>query len=138
MTRARLPRTALAATAAATAAALALPLAAPTAPVAHAAPGSSGSSSAGEYRIDPNDPSIDVPERAPLGSAYTGIAPITFALAAGLTFTAVLVLIDATPALRQAVDNLAAQAGLSHLRGSSEGNRIFDVPNGPPLLPVLL
>ena len=69
-----------------------------------------------------------VPEQPPLGSAYTGSAPISLTIAALATFVSVQLLIDAIPPLRQAFDQVANQAGLSHVYGSSEGNRIFDVP----------
>ena len=67
--------------------AVALPLAAPAAPAnAQAAifelsSGSSRGSSEHNYRIDPNDPSIQVPDQPALGSAYTGAAPVSLALA---------------------------------------------------------
>lgn len=90
--------------------------------------GSSKGSSKIDYEKDPNDPSIDVPKKTPLGSAYTGSAPLSIALAVGLTALAVQLVVDAVPPLRQAVDDAARAAGLEWVPGSSEGNRIFDVP----------
>lgn len=92
---------------------------------------SSGSSRGGsniDYQMDPNDPSVQVPEQAPLGSAYTGSAPLSIALAVGLTAVAVQLVVDSVPQLRAAVDDVARSAGLEWVPGSSEGNRIFDVP----------
>ncbi|WJZ06541.1 hypothetical protein CGLAUT_00060 [Corynebacterium glaucum] len=80
-----------------------------------------------DYRLDPDNPGVDVPKQTPLGSAYTGIAPISLALALAAAAAALQVIVDATPPLRQAVDNAAAQFGLSQVAGSSEGNRIIDV-----------
>lgn len=81
--------------------------------------------SAGDYR-DPGD--FTVPPQPALGSIYSGSAPLTIGLAIAATAALGQLLIDATPALRQSVDQLAAQAGLQWAPGSSEGNRIFDVP----------
>lgn len=90
--------------------------------------GSSGSSSSKvpEGKVPEDGPKV--PEQPALGSAYTGSAPLSLGIAAAATFIAVQLLIDATPPLRQAVDDIAKQAGLSGVYGSSEGNRIFDVP----------
>lgn len=80
-----------------------------------------------DYRLDPDNPGVDVPKQTPLGSAYTGIAPVSLAIALAATVAALQVIVDVTPPLRQAVDNAAAQFGLSQVPGSSEGNRIIDV-----------
>lgn len=90
--------------------------------------GSSRNNSKIDYQMDPNDPSIQVPEKTPLGSAYTGNAPVSIALAVGLTAVAVQLIVDSVPQLRTAVDDAARSAGLEWAPGSSEGNRIFDVP----------
>ncbi|CAM4358391.1 MULTISPECIES: hypothetical protein [Corynebacterium] len=87
---------------------------------------SAGSSKVPEGKVPADGP--QVPEQPPLGSAYTGSAPISLTIAALATFVSVQLLIDAIPPLRQAVDQIANQAGLSHVYGSSDGNRIFDVP----------
>ncbi|CAM3178248.1 hypothetical protein [Corynebacterium gottingense] len=117
--------------AALTAAALAIAVPAPAhAGVSELSSGSStsssGSSKIPEGKVPADGP--QVPEQPPLGSAYTGSAPISLTIAALATFVSVQLLIDAIPPLRQAVDQVANQAGLSHVYGSSEGNRIFDVP----------
>lgn len=124
--------TAAALTAAALSAALASTLAAPPAQAQNGlgevlAASSRGSSQppAGGYR-DPGD--FTVPPQPALGSAYSGSAPLTIGFAIAATAVLGQLLIDATPALRQAVDQLAAQAGLQWAPGSSEGNRIFDIP----------
>lgn len=80
-----------------------------------------------DYRLDPDNPGVDVPKQTPLGSAYTGIAPVSLAIALAATVAALQVIVDVTPPLRQAVDSAAAQFGLSQIPGSSEGNRIIDV-----------
>lgn len=87
---------------------------------------SSGSSKVPEGQVPEDGPKV--PEQPALGSAYTGSAPLSLGIAAAATFIAVQLLIDATPPLRQAVDDIAKQAGLQGVYGSSEGNRIFDVP----------
>lgn len=117
--------------AALTAAALAFAVPAPAhAGVAELSSGSSTSSS-GSSKVPEGEVPEDgskVPEQPALGSAYTGSAPLSLGIAAAATFIAVQLLIDATPPLRQAVDDIAKQAGLQGVYGSSEGNRIFDVP----------
>lgn len=87
---------------------------------------SSGSSKVPEGKVPEDGPAL--PEQPAFGSAYTGSAPLSVGIAAVATFISVQLLIDAIPPLRQAVDDIAAQAGLSGVYGSSEGNRIFDVP----------
>lgn len=87
---------------------------------------SSGSSKVPEGQVPEDGPKV--PEEPAFGSAYTGSAPLSLGIAAAATFIAVQLLIDATPPLRQAVDDIAKQAGLQGVYGSSEGNRIFDVP----------
>ena len=57
---------------------------------------------------------------------YTGSAPVSLTIAALLTLLVGQVIVDAVPPLRAAVDDLARQAGLSGVMGSSQGNRIFD------------
>lgn len=92
---------------------------------------STSSSSSGDnkrYQMDPNDPSIQTPDKPALGSAYTGSAPISLTLAVLATAAAVQLIVDSVPQIRQAVDDAAAAAGLAWVPGSSEGNRIFDVP----------
>ena len=86
------------------------------------------SSSARDYQMDPNDPSIQTPDKPALGSAYTGSAPLSITLAVLATAAAVQLIVDSVPQIRQAVDDAAAAAGLQWVPGSSEGNRIFDVP----------
>lgn len=116
--------------AAATAVALTLPLAAPAnaqAGIFELSSGSSLGSSKHDYWMDPNDPSIDVPAQTPLGSAYTGSAPLSIALGIAIPLVALQLLIDASPTLRQLVDDSAAFYGLDFLPGSSEGDRIFPV-----------
>lgn len=88
---------------------------------------STGGSSDLDYRLDPDNPGVDVPKQTPLGSAYTGIAPVSLAIALAAVASALQVIVDITPPLRQAVDTAAAQLGLSQVPGSSEGNRIIDV-----------
>lgn len=88
----------------------------------------SSSSSDKDYQRDPNDPSIQTPAKPALGSAYTGSAPLSLTLAVLATAAAVQLIVDSVPQIRQAVDDAAASAGLSWVPGSSEGNRIFDVP----------
>ena len=88
--------------------------------------GSSGSSRVPEGKVPEDGPAL--PEQPAFGSTYTGSAPLSVGIAAVATFVSVQLLIDAIPPLRQAVDDIAAQAGLSDVYGSSEGNRIFDVP----------
>lgn len=91
---------------------------------------SSGSSDsrALDYQMDPNDPSIQTPDKPALGSAYTGSAPLSITLAVLATAVSVQLIVDSVPQIRQAVDNAAVAAGLEWAPGSSEGNRIFDVP----------
>lgn len=67
---------------------------------------SRGSSTAPEH---PNPESLDVPAPPALGSAYTGSAPLTIAIALALTAGAGLLVVEATPPLREARDQLAAQ-----------------------------
>lgn len=71
-------------------------------------------------------PTVTPPKQPPLGSAYTGSAPVSLTIAALLTLLVGQVIVDAVPPLRAAVDDLARQAGLSGVMGSSQGNRIFD------------
>ena len=67
---------------------------------AQSAVGSSwGSSKAPEY---PNPESLDVPAPPALGSAYTGSAPLTIALALAAAAAVGLLVVDAAPSLRQA------------------------------------
>lgn len=116
--------------AALTAAALAFAVPAPAhagvAELSSAGSSGSGSSKVPEGQVPEDGPKV--PEQPALGSAYTGSAPLSLGIAAAATFIAVQLLIDATPPLRQAVDDIAKQAGLQGVYGSSEGNRIFDVP----------
>lgn len=60
---------------------------------------SRGSSKAPEH---PNPESLDVPAPPALGSAYTGSAPLTIALALAAAAAVGLLVVDATPSLRQA------------------------------------
>lgn len=63
------------------------------------------------------------PAQTVTGSAYTGSAPISLLLAAlGVAAVAKLIT-DNVPELRQAVDDLAAQVGMSGVWGSSEATR---------------
>lgn len=63
------------------------------------------------------------PAQTATGSAYTGSAPISLLLAAlGVAAVAKLIT-DNVPELRQAVDDLAAQVGMSGVWGSSEATR---------------
>ena len=71
-------------------------------------------------------PTVTPPKQPPLGSVYTGSAPVSLTIAALLTLLVGQVIVDAIPPLRAAVDDLARQAGLSGVMGSSQGNRIFD------------
>lgn len=86
-----------------------------------------------DYRFDPDNPPAhiakQVPDQTPLGSAYTGSAPLTITLAIATTLVVAQLIVDLTPPLRQAVDDAAAQLGLAHLPGSSQGNRIFEIPD---------
>ena len=84
----------------------ALVLSAVGAPAAHAqSSGSSGSSStgptAGEMRFEP-------PAQPPLGSAYTGSAPLSLLLAALSIGVAARLIVDNVPALREGLDNAVA------------------------------
>ncbi|UUA87294.1 hypothetical protein [Corynebacterium pseudogenitalium] len=93
------------------------------APQATTAPsGSSGSSKPTPVIT----PTVTPPKQPPLGSAYTGSAPVSLTIAALLTLLVGQVIVDAVPPLRAAVDDLARQAGFSGVMGSSQGNRIFD------------
>ncbi|MDK8364653.1 hypothetical protein [Corynebacterium sp. UMB10119B.1] len=93
------------------------------APQATTAPsGSSGSSKPTPVIT----PTVTPPKQPPLGSVYTGSAPVSLTIAALLTLLVGQVIVDAVPPLRAAVDDLARQAGLSGVMGSSQGNRIFD------------
>lgn len=65
------------------------------------------------------------PEKRPFEGSYTGSAPISLAIAAIATAVAVQAVVDFVPPVRAAVDQAAAQLGMAHVVGSSEGNRIF-------------
>ena len=97
-----------------------------------AAPAHAASSNR-DYRFDPDNPPANiaeqVPDQTPLGSAYTGSAPVTITLAIAATLVVAQLIVDLTPPLRQAVDDAAAQLGLAHLPGSSQGNRFFELPD---------
>lgn len=97
-----------------------------------AAPAHAASSNR-DFRFDPDNPPAhiaeQVPEQSPLGSAYTGSAPVTITLAVAATLVVAQLIVDLTPPLRQAVDDAAAQLGLAHLPGSSQGNRFFEIPD---------
>lgn len=70
-------------------------------------------------------PTLDVPEKRPLEGSYTGSAPLSLALAALSTAAAIQLIVDFVPPVRAAVDDVAEQLGLTHVVGSSEGNRII-------------
>lgn len=114
-------------TAVAVSATLAIVMAASPVQASAQSSGSSGPK-ASDYQMDPNDPSIQTPDKPALGSAYTGSAPLSITLAVLATAAAVQLIVDSVPPIRQAVDDAAAAAGLQWVPGSSEGNRIFDVP----------
>lgn len=85
---------------------------------------SSTGSSKPNYRPD-YDKGLNPPEKRPLEGSYTGSAPISLAIAFAATAVAVQLIVDFVPQAREAVDNLAEQFNLTHVPGSSEGNRIF-------------
>lgn len=85
--------------------------------------GSSGGSSKPQY-YEPA-PKLAVPEKRAFEGAYTGSAPLSLALAALSTAAAIQLIVDFVPPVRAAVDDVAAQLGLTHVVGSSEGNRII-------------
>lgn len=90
---------------------------------------SSGSGSSGSGSSKPTQvitPTVTPPKQPPLGSAYVGSAPIALGIGALVTVIVAQLIVDATPALRSAVDQAARTTGLSGVAGSSEGNRIFD------------
>lgn len=116
---------------AALAAAIALTGTAVAATPAHAEPaifelfsGSSLGSSKPDYYPD-YDKGIEVPEKRPLESSYTGNAPISLGIAVLATLATIQVIVDFVPPVRAAVDDIAAQLNLAQVPGSSEGNRII-------------
>ncbi len=84
---------------------------------------SKGSSKPNYYDPLPQHPAP--PEKRPLEGSYTGIAPISLTIATLATALAVQLIVDFVPPVRAAVDDAAAQLGLSWVAGSSEGNRII-------------
>lgn len=85
---------------------------------------SSGGSSKPNYRPD-YDKDLDVPEKRPLEGSYSGSAPISLTIALAATLVAIQAVVDFVPPVRQAVDDVAKQFNLTHIVGSSEGNRII-------------
>lgn len=67
-----------------------------------------------------------MPAQPPLGSAYTGSAPLSLVLAGVATWAAAKLTVDNVPALRTAIDDAAAAAGMSHLPGLSTQTRGWD------------
>lgn len=90
---------------------------------------SSGSSTKGPYsgssKKEEPKPPANPPAARPLEGSYTGSAPLSLALAALATAAAIQIVVDLVPPVRAAVDEAAAQLGLTHVVGSSEGNRII-------------
>ena len=85
---------------------------------------SSKGSSKPNYRPD-YDKDVNPPEKRALEGSYTGSAPISLAIAFAATAVAVQLIVDFVPQAREAVDNLAEQFNLTHVPGSSEGNRLI-------------
>ena len=71
------------------------------------------------------DKGIEVPDKRAFEGSYTGSAPLSLAIALAATALTVQIIVDFVPPIRAAVDDLAAQFNLTHVPGSSEGNRIF-------------
>lgn len=67
-----------------------------------------------------------VPAPPALGSAYTGSAPLSLVLAGLASWATAKLAVDNVPALRTAVDDAAAAAGMSHLPGLSPQTRGWD------------
>lgn len=87
---------------------------------------SSGSSKPDYYDPAPSRPGQPaVPEKRAFESSYTGSAPISIALAVLASAVVLQLIVDFTPPIRKAVDDVAAQLGMAGALGSSEGNRIF-------------
>lgn len=85
---------------------------------------SSTGSSKPDYYPD-YDKGIEVPEKRVFEGSYTGSAPLSLAIALGATALSLQLIVDFVPPIRAAVDDLAAQFNLTHVPGSSEGNRII-------------
>lgn len=85
---------------------------------------SSKGSSKPNYRPD-YDKDVNPPEKRALEGSYTGSAPISLAIAFAATAVAVQLIVDFVPQAREAVDKLAEQFNLTHVPGSSEGNRLI-------------
>lgn len=98
---------------------------------------SSSSSSSKPNYYDPL-PQHEVPPKRPFEGSYTGSAPISLAIAALATAAAVQAIVDFVPPVRAAVDQAAVQLGLTHVVGSSAGNRIFPAEEVQKLIDDLL
>lgn len=68
---------------------------------------------------------IKVPDKRVFVGFYTGSAPISLGIALSSTAVTLQLIVDFVPQIRAAVDDLAAQLNLTHVPGSSEGNRII-------------